>query len=88
MPDTFGYISADLGKTWTAMPANCVTIEYDTICGPVEYFDGGLRCTGTVTMRIKKLHIGAFRELLGDGYQEFRRYTLSRRKHEHGRWRA
>lgn len=50
MPDPFVYISADLGKTWTAMPAN--------------------------------------RELLGDGYQEFRRYTLSRRKHEHGRWRA
>lgn len=84
---TIGYISADFGKTWVAMPAGSVSLEYDTRCGPVEHFDGALRCTGTVTMRIKKLHIGAFRELLGDGYQEFRRYALSRRKHEQGRFR-
>ena len=83
------FFSIDGGESYFHVDNNEITMplrfeEFGRIMANATEYE---RIGGSMQFRIKKLHIGALRDLLGDEYAEFRRKYLSRRKHERGRFR-
>lgn len=81
---TIGYISTDGGQTWQGVPDSAVSFDCDTHLESFEPVPGAVGARASVTMHVRKIHIGALKPFLGEHYREFRRRYLSARKHRQG----